>query len=169
MWKWLYVIASCQSSCSYFDVDWTGRSGPLQEEFVPWHKEHSDFQSAHIHLTHPDSCPWSRMMSSAGSPLPEQDLITYIIRIGATEASLFHINTRGTGSRVNRLAALMIVPDSSLAVWLSHRGEREYTLSPRIHKKSHGRDVSDVFTVMCWSGGNGRRTIWLDHRAGFGA
>lgn len=48
----------------------------LQEEFVPWHKERCDFQSAHIHLTHPDSRPWSRVMSSPAPllfpPSPEQ-------------------------------------------------------------------------------------------------
>lgn len=42
----------------------------LQEEFVPWHKERCDFQSAHIHLTHPDSRPWSRVMSSPSPPVP---------------------------------------------------------------------------------------------------
>lgn len=62
----------------------------LQEEFVPWHKERCDFQSAHIHLTHPDSRPWSRVMSSPAPllpPSPRAGLCTYLIRMSAVQTA----------------------------------------------------------------------------------
>lgn len=147
MWKLLYVKASCQAVTHTLMLTELEASS-LQEDFVPWHKERCDFQSAHIHLTHPDSCPWSCMMSSAGSPFPSKTLYLHIIRNerGAMNASLSHSNTRGVERKVNRLVTLMIILHSRHSI--SCRGERKHTLFS--HKKVPWEDTSDMFTVMCW-------------------
>lgn len=124
----------------------------LQEEFVPWHKERCDFQSAHIHLTHRDSRPWSRVMSST-NPLPtrppglQQAYVPTWLEYAPFKQRITPPRYRqGTeGESTNQEKQAMILESISAF-------SRSWDESVRyFNKKVPGVDSSAVLSVKCWA------------------
>lgn len=128
----------------------------LQEEFVPWHKERCDFQSAHIHLTHPDSRPWSRVMSSTSPlppppPSPRAALCTYLIRMSAVQTARHSskVLPRDWGRVESRHTRKNKQWSSRAFPFLAEqRGSVRYFNKT---KKVPREDSSNVFPVKCWA------------------
>lgn len=122
----------------------------LQEEFVPWHKERCDFHSAHIHLTHRDSRPWSRVMSSTTPslkpPSRRAGLCIYLIRISTVQTARHSSKVERERGRVDKPGKTNNDPREHFLFLAEQRRSVRY-----FNKKVPREDSSAVFSVKCWA------------------